>query len=250
MDHSGIITLADALTWLTFQQDNSVDMVVTDPAYESLEKHRAVGTTTRLKNKKWFPTVTNSKLLQIVEEMIRILKRGRHLYLFCDDETSDILMPFIRQHPKVLRAKRLIWDKRKIGMGYRYRSRHEFILYVETKGKKRRLADLGQGDVLDEWPRLLSSKDEVWEAWKAAPKTAPLPIYPTEKPLGLVEKLFSQSARMGELVVDPFMGSGVVVVAALRAQCAFAGCDVEEDALALTNERLSRELLKMQRETP
>ena len=38
----------DAVEWLRGLPSESIDLVVTDPAYESLEKHRAVGTTTRL----------------------------------------------------------------------------------------------------------------------------------------------------------------------------------------------------------
>lgn len=49
----------DAVQWLRALPAESVDLVVTDPAYESLEKHRAIGTTTRLKHSKassndWF----------------------------------------------------------------------------------------------------------------------------------------------------------------------------------------------------
>jgi site-specific DNA-methyltransferase (adenine-specific) len=36
----------DAVEWLTSILTGSVDLVVTDPPYESLEKHRAIGTTT------------------------------------------------------------------------------------------------------------------------------------------------------------------------------------------------------------
>lgn len=42
----------DAITWLRTIESNSVDLVITDPPYESLEKHRKIGTTTRLKNSK------------------------------------------------------------------------------------------------------------------------------------------------------------------------------------------------------
>ena len=42
----------DAVAWLLDQRSESVDLLITDPAYESLEKHRAVGTTTRLKHSK------------------------------------------------------------------------------------------------------------------------------------------------------------------------------------------------------
>ena len=42
----------DAVDWLRDQPAESLDLLITDPAYESLEKHRAVGTTTRLKHSK------------------------------------------------------------------------------------------------------------------------------------------------------------------------------------------------------
>ena len=45
---------ADSLTLLKDVEDESVDLIVTDPPYSSLEKHRAVGTTTRLTGD-WFP---------------------------------------------------------------------------------------------------------------------------------------------------------------------------------------------------
>ena len=40
------LSALDAVQWLRELPTESVDLVVTDPAYESLEKHRAVGTTT------------------------------------------------------------------------------------------------------------------------------------------------------------------------------------------------------------
>ena len=53
------LTQLDAVEWLRSLDGESVDLVITDPPYESLEKHRAVGTTTRLKHSKassndWF----------------------------------------------------------------------------------------------------------------------------------------------------------------------------------------------------
>src|SRR4051812_1338 len=46
------LSVLDAVEWLRAQPAESIDLLVTDPAYESLEKHRAVGTTTRLKHSK------------------------------------------------------------------------------------------------------------------------------------------------------------------------------------------------------
>ena len=64
----------DAVAFLRTLPTESVDIVVTDPAYESLEKHRAVGTTTRLKvragsSKTWFSIFTNARFAELVEEV-------------------------------------------------------------------------------------------------------------------------------------------------------------------------------------
>lgn len=53
----------DAVTWLSTLADASVDLLITDPPYESLEKHRKIGTTTRLKLSKsssnqWFSIIS------------------------------------------------------------------------------------------------------------------------------------------------------------------------------------------------
>ncbi|HVU00637.1 MAG TPA: site-specific DNA-methyltransferase [Polyangiaceae bacterium] len=211
----------DAVEWLRTLPDESVDLVVTDPPYESLEKHRAVGTTTRLKHSKassndWFRIFPNSRFPDLFSEIYRVLARNRHFYLFSDAETMFVAKP-IAERAGFKLWKPLVWDKKKIGMGYHYRSRHEFILFFE-KGK-RKLADLSVPDVLTA-PRIHGG-------------------YPTEKPSALSEVLVRQSTEKGELVIDPFMGSASVGVAALSLGRRFHGNDLAESALALAEERLS-----------
>src|SRR6187549_4103341 len=88
----------DAVNWLREQATESIDLVVTDPAYESLEKHRAVGTTTRLKvsagsSNPWFAVFPNVRFAELFEEVYRVLKRDTHFYLMCDAETAFIAKP-------------------------------------------------------------------------------------------------------------------------------------------------------------
>ena len=63
----------DAVDWLRDLAPESVDLVITDPAYESLEKHRAIGTTTRLKHSKassndWFNIFPNARFGELFTE--------------------------------------------------------------------------------------------------------------------------------------------------------------------------------------
>lgn len=210
----------DAVAWLHGQPDGSLDLLITDPPYESLEKHRAVGTTTRLKHSKsssndWFSVFPNERFPELFQEAFRVLKRNTHFYLFCDAETMFVAKPEAEKAGFRF-WKPLVWDKRTIGMGYHYRARYEVILFFE-KGK-RRLNDLGVADVISV-PRIRGG-------------------YPAEKPPEVSEVLIGQSSEPGELLADPFMGSGSVGVAALKLGRRFIGNDVNPEAVRHAAQRL------------
>ena len=214
------LSSVDAVRWLQNQPSESIDLVITDPAYESLEKHRAVGTTTRLKHSKassndWFRVFPNARFRELFAEIYRVLRRNTHFYLLCDAETMFIAKPDAEQAGFKF-WKPLVWDKRTIGMGYHYRARYEFILFFE-KGK-RRLNDLGVSDILSV-PRVHGG-------------------YPAEKPVAVSEVLIAQSSQPGDIIADPFMGSGSVGVAALKAGRRFLGNDVNLEAVRLSARRL------------
>ena len=210
----------DAVDWLRGLEDESVDLLITDPPYESLEKHRAVGTTTRLKHSKassndWFTIFPNTRFPELFAECARVLRKNRHFYLFCDAETMFVAKPLAEQAGFRF-WKPLVWDKRKIGMGYHYRARCEFILFFE-KGK-RKLNDLSVPDIL-----------EATRVYRG---------YPAEKPVEVSEILVRQSTQSEEVVVDPFMGSASVGVAALSLGRSFLGNDTCSEALSIARERL------------
>lgn len=54
--------------------------------------------------------------------------------------------------------------------------------------------------------------------------------YPTEKPVNLIEKLITQSTQLGEVVCDPFFGSGSSIIAATNLGRAALGNDIANDA--------------------
>jgi site-specific DNA-methyltransferase (adenine-specific) len=210
----------DAVDWLRGLPAGSADVIVTDPPYESLEKHRAIGTTTRLKQSKassnpWFRIFPNARFGELFDEVFRVLARNAHFYLFTDPETAFVARP-IAEAAGFKFWKPLIWDKQSIGMGYHYRSRYEMILFFE-KGK-RRLNDLAVPDILTA-PRVRGG-------------------YPAEKPPRICEILIGQSTRPGDLVVDPFMGSASAGVAALNLGRRFWGNDICDESLALARARL------------
>ena len=215
----------DACEFLRSLPADSVDLIVTDPAYCSLEKHRAVGATTRLV-KEWFPVVPNTYYPDFFCACYYTLKKNTHLYMYCDDETAYIVKP-LAEAQGFKYHKRLVWDKMKIGMGYHYRARCEYILFFE-KGK-RKLNNLGMPDVFD-----IKEDPEGYILECARIRNG----YPTQKPSSVSAKLICQSSAPGELIVDPFCGSSSVGVAAIQNERRYIGNDIMDAAIKTSTEQL------------
>ncbi len=198
------ISQSDALEFLATVPDASVDVIITDPPYWTLDRWRKIGTTTRLgghrdesqrREEMWFATIDQDYLWSCLLEFDRVMRADGHLYLFCDDRVAPIVMHWVREaadEHEFVDCHALVWDKVTAGMGYHYRRRYENIIFC-WRAKRRPLADLGVPDVLAH-KRVTGG-------------------YPAEKPVGLVQVLVKQSARAGNTLLDPFAGSGVLAAA-------------------------------------
>ena len=214
------LILGDCVEILATFPDESVDLIITDPAYESLEKYRAIGTTTRLKQSKgssntWFDIFPNRRYDELFQQLHRVLRQNSHLYVFCDIDTMFVIRPIGEKHGFKF-WNPVVWDKECIGMGYHYRSQYELILFFE-KGRLA-LKDLGMSNIF----RVKRIRGG----------------YPTEKPVDAISKLISQSSRPGDVILDPFSGSGATGVAAAQAGCSYIGIDTSEKAHEIAKARL------------
>jgi len=293
----------DCLSVLKQLPDNSIDLIVTDPAYWTLNKWRNVGTTTRLgghrdKSKqdksKWFDCIQPKDLPDLVQECYRILKPNTHCYIMCDFETlkalyyasvvegvfpimksggvpldpckplilkelvasddylgkiadwlskfaSDILenrteftSTTFLQNAEILantflddldigkQYQTLVWDKLAQGMGYSYRARHEYIFLLYKGPKRRRLNSNSIPDVL-EYKRIPYTQASV----------------PTQKPVELFETLIQQSSNEGDVVLDPFMGSGSVGIAASNLGRNYIGVELAANNIKIAEQRIT-----------
>jgi len=64
--------------------------------------------------------------------------------------------------------------------------------------------------------------------------------YPTQKPEALLERIIKTSSRPGDLVLDPFCGSGTTIVVAQRLGRRWVGIDCRAEAIKITQRRLSK----------
>lgn len=197
------------------------DLIVTDPPYWTLDKWRAIGTTTRLggnrdesKRDGWFKTIDEHQLLMALEECHRMLKKNCHAYFMSDGQTLKFLLAM---SGKWSNYKPIVWDKVNQGLGYHYRCRHEFFVMLD-KGKNRKLNSKSVPDV---WTVKMVRGD-----------------YPTEKPVALMQIPIENSSQAGELIFDPFMGGGSTLIAAKNLGRRSIGIDISEQACEIAAKRL------------
>jgi DNA modification methylase len=79
---------------------------------------------------------------------------------------------------------------------------------------------------------------DVWEIGVIAPVSRERTGYPTQKPEALLERLILALSDEGEIVLDPYAGSGTTLAVAARLGRPFVGIDQSEVALGIATNRL------------
>lgn len=79
---------------------------------------------------------------------------------------------------------------------------------------------------------------DVWEIGVLAPVSKERTGYPSQKPEALLERLVSALSDPGDIVLDPYAGSGTTLAVAARLGRGFVGCDASEVAFGIAEKRL------------
>ena len=96
---------------------------------------------------------------------------------------------------------------------------------------------------LDEMPGVILQ--DVWDDIRSEQITKQAQVvYPTQKPVRLLERIIEMSTNPGDLILDPFCGSGTTLVAAKNLERNFIGIDNNRDACIISRKRL-RQATKM-----
>jgi site-specific DNA-methyltransferase (adenine-specific) len=213
----------DCIHFLRGLADESVDIIVTDPAYSGMNQHMQFGHGRIVGHYRggtgdgtWFAEFHDDpdSYRAFLGECHRVLRDGRHIYIMFDSFSLLSLGAVVREVFDVKNV--LVWDKVNLGMGHYFRRRHEHVLFA-TKGRRR----LSRRDLPDVW----------------AIKRLTRAPYPTQKPVALFERMLAGSAEPGFVVCDPFVGSGSAAIAALRNGCRFVGADIADRAVTMARAR-------------
>ena len=217
----------DAIEWLKTLDNDSVDLIVSDPPYR-VTQHGHSGLGGIFKTKVGEDKKLNGKLFEHNEvdvndyagELYRVLKPDSHCYIMTNDRN---LQNFLNVFTNIgfNFCKLLIWDKQNKITNQYYMNQVEYILFM-YKGRNKQINNCGTSNLIS----VNNVKNKTHN-------------HPTEKPVELMEILIKNSTNEGDLVLDPFVGVGATPVACQNLKRNFIGCELDKVYYDTTLERLN-----------
>ena len=222
--------------------DNSVHLMITSPPYNVTKEYdRDLSLTEYLDMLRRVFSEVYGVLVYGGRACVNVANLGRKPYIPLSDHISRMMMDI-----GFLMRGEIIWDKGgSAGSSTAWgswqsasnpiiRDVHEYIL-VFSKGRFKR-ERLGRENTI--------SRDDFLEltksVWRFPTESARRVGHPAPFPVELPRRLIELYTFAGEIVLDPFMGSGSTALAALHTGRHFVGYDVSQAYIELARERIAR----------
>lgn len=219
--------LGDFYYWVEKVPDNSIDLLIVDPPY-NLDKNF---------HGKTFKALNNSSYEEYTEKWLEVLlpklKKTASVYVCCDWKSALAIGPIMQEKLKL--RNRITWQREK-GRGAKtnWKNSMEDVFFATVsneytfnldavKVRKRVLAPYKENGKPKDWEQTEQGNfrntcpSNFWDDiaipyWSMPENTA----HPTQKPEKLIAKLILASSNIGDVVLDPFAGSGTTGVVAKK----------------------------------
>ncbi len=215
----------DCLETLSKIENDRIDCVITDPPYSGLMAKSRSGNGSRFDQSEHhieFDDMSERAFLLFIKpifrELYRVMKIGSHLYCFTDWKQLRNMADCLELASLKL-VNIICWDKGHFGTGAGYRSQSEYILLF-SKGL----------------PNIFNLKN-VGNVIKC--KRAKDSIHPHQKPYDLIKVFAENSTKEGDLIYDPFSGSGVTLFVSRDMKRNFIGSELSNEYCNGISEKLN-----------
>jgi site-specific DNA-methyltransferase (adenine-specific) len=242
----------DCIEGLRLIPDNSIDLVITDPPfaidfkakrnnYHRIQS-RVLEGYNEIPKEEYFDFT-----LKWMQEVYRVLKESGSMYVFSGwNNLKDILIALDKIG--FITVNHIIW-KYQFGVvtKRKFITSHYHCLYVCKNDKKRKFFSYTRygKEEKDKDGRSLNYKDreDVWiinrEYWIGDQKT------PTKLPAELIKKMLQYSSEEGDVVLDPFLGSGQVAVVSKMMKRQYIGFEIVKAYYEFAKKRLDNNVYRI-----
>lgn len=236
--------------------DKSVDLIVTSPPYNidiqygNKTKNGKVIKSKGLKYEDNKPEEEYRLLLQnVFNECKRVLKDNGSIWINIKNRYKDgvVMTPFwIEDIFKDMFLKNLIiWNFDWGGStNKRFANRYEFIFWF-TKSKDNYSFNLDDVKIPalnyrpDRYKSQLKNPTDVWRISMVSGNFDERTEHPAQYPEELIERIIRAGSNKGDLILDPFMGSGTTAAVAKKLNRNYVGYEIEKEYYLIAEKRLS-----------
>lgn len=271
MQNWNTVVAGDNLGVLKTIDENTVNLIYLDPPFFTNKKQKnSKGCKYYEFDDVWSSMEEYMSFLRIrFIEMNRILKNNGSIFVHVDKSASHYVKVLLDEIFGIDNFRsEIIWSYKRWSNGKKgLLNNHQVILFYSKTSEFKfntiytdyspttNLDQIFQERVRDNRGKAVYKKDEngneviggpkkgvplsdVWEIPFLNPKAKERVGYPTQKPILLLERIISLVTDIGDIVLDPFCGSGTTMVAAKLLDRKYFGIDLSQDAVDLSNERL------------
>ncbi len=203
----------DCLQGLQQIESGTVSLIVADPPYE-LQQHNGAGAFGR-KNREYHQGIDHLQSgvsNEVLEECLRVCKHP-NMYIFCSKDQLPQLLNFALSHK--LKYDLLTWHKTNPvpTCNNKYLSDTEYIVFMRNGAN------------------LYGTYETKRKYFITQTNTADKKAFghPTPKPVPIIKTLIENSTQSGDLVLDPYMGSGTTAVACMQSGRKYIGFELDKD---------------------
>ena len=213
----------DCLEGMKQIPNKSIDLVITDPPY--LIDTVGSGLYSQ-KDKQYIKELNFIKdgfSKEILDEICRVMKKI-NLYIFCSQKQIIFLLDYFVKEKKC-NWNIITWHKTNPipACGNKYLTDTEFILFFREKGVKI------YGDYETKFTYYVTPLNQ---------KDKKIYSHPTIKPLNIIQNFIINSSREGEIILDPFMGSGTTAIACMNTNRNYIGFEIDKGYYDIILERI------------
>lgn len=238
---------ADCLEWLARVEDASVDLVFADPPFNKGKGYKDRRTNYRDWCEAW------------IVECFRVLKDTGSFYLMTLSEHLEWKMPIMAERGAFINLihwrnvsashfKRRFWGAYQPILLYGKTKEYKFNTYaeVEETGQRRwgGYSTEYRGQLKDMWEDIpfcyagsIRHKEAIMKPGTNSK------AHPCQMPEGLAARAIKFSTDPGDIVLDPFCGSGTVPVVAAKLDRHFVACEIEENFCKIALDRFRSDML-------
>ena len=230
------IRCGNALDLFKSLEDGSIDLIIADPPYNLGKDY---GNNHDLKDFDQYIDFTRSWL----SEANRVLKPNGSIYAFMGVRFISYLYNIMDHELKFHFNSWIVWHYTQgVGKTRGFSPRHEDILFF-TKGGEFTF-NLDDVRVPQKFYRERNNMrganpGDVWQFSHVHYSNPNRQDHPTQKPEGIIERMILASSNDGDVVLDPFSGSGTTLRVCQQLGRNAIGFELNPDYVTLTKERLS-----------